>query len=318
MSEFYDSREFEKLPDEFNRDYKEATPPVQKKKSLIALLTSFVAATMLIFPLTITGSEHHVHPGPDPWVDPDPYPTPPDVVTEYEITGQWQNDNEYFEFFEDGTGFWTDTDLFVLLNWEKSGNDYYVHGEGMYEISAKSISFGHFDMFTIYDNGQLYLQKHTGDNSYAMAYFSPSNREFDLTNIMPLFGIEGKDRFVGIWVHEESLNGPEDGMYVVLSYIQFMEDGRASLDFASVISDRWAGYELPYVFDIDYPNIRAIVGDGTRMYFEEFPAPNSTYTYESYELFAYRFIDINGEGLLVTGMNQTILRRFEWEEPSGN
>lgn len=315
MSEFYDSREFEKLPDEFNRDYKEAAPPVQKKKNLLSLLISFVASTMLIFPLTITGDNHGGATGRIDDPEPGPAPGPGPVVVEYDIVGQWNNEDEYYEFFEDGNGFWTDGNLFVLLNWEKSGNDYQIYGEGLFQFDATTLSYGIIDMLTLYDNGSLMLQKHKGENSYMTAYFSRSNREFDLTNITPLFGKEGKDRFEGVWINEQHLEGAEEGKYVEVSSIEFQDDKMASFNLASIISDRWALYVMDYVHDVERPNIKVIIGDGSKIYFEEFPAANTTYTYEAYELYVYRFIDTEGEGLFVTGMNQNVLRKYVWEEP---
>ena len=316
MSEFYDSREFNKLPDEFNRDYRETKQPARKKNNkLLSLLISFVTVTLLVYPLTITGhGHHHADPDPEPWPGPDPWPSPPDVVEEYEIIGMWESQSgQYYEFFEDGTGYWTDSNLFVPLKWEESGNDYHVYGEGMYVMTKTVLTYGATDMITIYDNGQLYLQTHSEDNNWGMEYFSKSERTFDLTNIKPLLNQEGTNIFAGEWVFESAMEGPDDGKYVIVSFLQISDDNTTFLDLASTVSDRWAGYELPYVYDIQWPNTMIIIGDGTRMYFEEYPAPNTTYTYETYELYAYKFIDIHGEGLLVTGMNQNIMRKFVWE-----
>lgn len=305
--EFNRSEEYRKLPDEFNRNLKQLAEEKGKRKSMLLLTACFVVMTMLVFPLTVSSHSHHHSPD---W----PFNPNPPVYQSYEIIGMWQCENEYYQFFEDGKGYWTNGTYFVLLQWQKAGDTYVVEGQGLFNRDEKNLTIGTVNFMTSYKNGNLILQRYSGDYFFTFGEFEPSDRSFNLEKIIPLYGTTIRTNLIGVWEHIRHEKNEEDGFYVCLSYLKFIDEEHVVFDLAGTSTADWAGYDLKYQPDSNYPDIHLVIGDGTRMYIEIHPSQNSTYTYESYELNCYRMITEDGESMLVTGMNDNILVKMNWEE----
>ncbi|MBQ3375166.1 MAG: hypothetical protein IJG49_01905 [Erysipelotrichaceae bacterium] len=308
--EFYSGEEYRRLPDEFNRNYREKTVGTEKR-NMLWLLTGFVAITFLLFPLTLKAESSVTSQNPDnPPVIIDPEPQPGPEVQEYDIIGKWESEGQYYEFFENGRGYWSNGVYFVLLDWAKEGNDYHVQGEGLFNYSEKSLSVGIIDFFTQYLNDTPVMNLY-GDKG-GLARFTASTHEFFLDDIMPLFDSEFIDRLPGVWLHEGHAKMNADGFYVCISYIDFQEGNQAEVEIASTVSARHREYTLAYTLDDAYPNTHIIIGGTERLYFEEVPSPNNTFTYEAYTLNVWRFITEKGEGLIVDGMNTNFLSKWDY------
>ena len=249
---------------------------VTKTKRFFRNIMFYAAASMMVI-MTLGPFKTMLHgqgslpphvdptPGPEPWPGPTPGPEPVPVI-EYSILGQWSDGQQWYEFFEDGTGYWTNGKIFVLLYWEKSGNDYRYHGQGTTFYDNTSLMWSNIDAFTVYQDEKLLLQDHIGKDAYGTKEFTPSSVAFDLTNIKPLYHRSFKETIVGEWEHEWHMFREDEGYYVCMSYMVFSEDGTVNLLIASTMSADWAEYTLPYTFEEHGSEVLAKIGDGTKMY----------------------------------------------------
>ncbi|MBQ2310297.1 MAG: hypothetical protein II186_06600, partial [Erysipelotrichales bacterium] len=212
------------------------------------------------------------------------------------------------------TGYWTNGKIFVLLYWEKSGNDYRYHGQGTTFYDNTSLMWSNIDAFTVYQDEKLLLQDHIGKDAYGTKEFTPSSVAFDLTNIKPLYHRSFKETIVGEWEHEWHMFREDEGYYVCMSYMVFSEDGTVNLLIASTMSADWAEYTLPYTFEEHGSEVLAKIGDGTKMYIKIQTGPSSTHSYETENLWVYRLIDEDGESLIVDGMNKNFMRKWNANE----
>ncbi|MBQ4252223.1 MAG: hypothetical protein II704_04175 [Erysipelotrichaceae bacterium] len=305
--EFRNSPEYPGLPDEFNRGYRDTAPVEKRDNKLLKLILSFVTLTSVVFPLTVTHGHSHSHPDipdipdiPDVpiWVDPDPTPQ----VTEYSIVGKWEYGEEFYEFFEDGTGYWTNGQCFIFMDWEKEGNDYRVRGEGLTSYYEESMVIQRTDFVTSYDDGLnlmvLLYSYLDGDTSSSMGKFAESPRSYDLEKILPLRGKTISDLLDGSWEIVDYKDSTEDGTFYYLSYFSFA-GGKAKFDFISLISDENAQFEANYAPAPDYPKYEIKVGEGQEIYIIFAKDNTSHVTGSDWGFPVYYFIDEQGPGLLV-------------------
>ena len=314
--EFHNSPEFEKLPDEFNRNYREVSGSGTDKRKIMQLILCFFTVTVLIFPITINARGDHPPVPYDPdfpvIIDPDPEP---DWV-EYSIVGKWQIGIEnFYEFFENGTGYWSDGKLFVLLHWEKQDHDYHITGKGVTLFNANTIVCQEFNETTAYQNGNLILSENKPDGSMMIGSYQPGSMELDLTNIMPLFETRLKDRLEGSWEHLYHITREEDGIYTCLSYIEF-EGDQARFLFASTVSGDWSEYQTGYEFDEYFPDCKIMVGYDTPMELNDiYVDGKGYYSYTGQGLTLYSLIIEDGEYLIADGLSsRTVMEKFVWNE----
>ncbi len=318
--EFRQSPEYPGLPDEFNRDYRETPVSEKKNNNLLKLLLAFVTLTSVVFPLTVTHGHSHSHPEipdipdiPDVpiWVDPDPEPQ----IVEYSIIGRWELGNEFYEFFEDGTGYWTNGKTFILLDWVREDNDYRIRGEGISEYElGKSMTIQRLDFRTSYDDGlnlMMVFYSYFEESGNYIGKFAESPRSYDLDNITPLRGKTISDILPGFWETMDYAEKVDDGGFYYLSYMDF-SGSKATFDFASLISDQYKHFEVGYATSSDYPNVEVTVGEGTEI-FIQFTAGNHSYSTLTENGFpVYYFIDEEGAGLLVHAVTSwAIMRKMQ-------
>ena len=300
--EFYRSEEYRELPDEFNRNIREEPVRESGKKKLLQLLISFAAVTLLIFPITITG-----HAESEPIIPDEPVITEP-AVEEYEIVGKWQHDGQYYEFFEDGNAYWSNGGLFVLLKWQKmEDNNFSVKGEGIFSVFESSISYGAVDFTTSNNDGKVMMMQYGDRGGYAE--FERAEFNLHTEDVVRLFYSEFSDRLIGKWWQGGQRHHEDEGYYVYISDLVFSES-TVHVVISSYISDRQVEYDMPYVKDPSFPDTYMTIGDGTKMYIEEYPSANSTYSYETELLRVYHFITDKGESLLVEGINSNFFSKW--------
>ena len=303
------NKEYTRLPDEFNRDYKYIPEPERKKKNILQMLVSFVAITTLIFPLTINACRHH-----HSEIDRPPVIDEPPVVEEYDILGMWESGGDYYKFFEDGFGYWTDGNFFIGLTWEKSGNDYKIEGYGITEVSKDIMSHNYINITSQYHNGDLYLTGIVNGQGTA-AVFKPSEKTFNEEVFVPLLKTPLKDKIEGFWEHMMHYRGEEDGIYNCLSYIEIMGDS-ARFDFAGTETGDYSHYETGYRFDEEYPNMIVHVGEDVKMTISIKLTPNSTHDYECTGMELYYYVTETGDGFIADALSQrTLLEKYDWENP---
>ena len=300
--EFGNSPEYPGLPDEFNRDYHDTAPVEKRDNKLLKLILSFVTLTSVVFPLTVTHGHSSSHPeipdipdGPI-WVDPEPLPQ----VTEYSIIGKWEYGEEFYEFFEDGTGYWTNGQCFILLDWEKEGNDYRVRGEGLTSYDKNSMIIQRTDFRTAYDDGlKLMVLKYSyldGDTPDSLGKFAESPRSYNLANILPLRGKTISDIIEGFW-ESVDYDDSTDSTFYYLPYLDFSQ-GKVNFDFVSLISDEYSHFESAYSLDDDYPNHEEKVAEGQEINIIFAKDGHSYITGSDWGFEVYYFIDEEGVGLL--------------------
>ena len=310
--EFHNSEEYRKLPDEFNRDYVEK--PVQDesgKKGIWKWAVCVFTAMILVFPVTIRTSGSDIPTDP---IDVPPWPNiidePGDV--EYDIVGMWECGNNYYEFLENGLGYWTDGTLFIPVSWEKTGNDYTVTGEGMSFYSKNRFVQTQINFTTHWQDGKVMMSQEADDSLSMYDYFTASSRTFNTEKVLPLLNTTIRTNLAGDWEHESHMLKSEDGYYVCLSYITFRNDGTCEVMLASTETADWAQYDLNYQMGDVHTDSSLIIGEDTELELSVRLDSSHTYSYSTKELRGYRFIDENGEGMLVNGMNITILRKMDW------
>ena len=312
--EFNDSGEFSRLPDEFNRGYREEVTAVTGKKKMLQLILCFFTLTVLIFPLTLRAADYQPPVIPDdpdlPVIIDDPEPS----REEYSIIGRWRNGYEsFYEFFEDGKGYWSNGKMFVLLHWQKEDYDYRITGRGLTSYGENSLELRMFDQLSGYANGNLILDTISKEGGWGIGEYVPSEVEFDMTAIMPLFDTPFSERIQGVWEHLMHLDREKDGIYTCLSYIE-IEGDEARFLFASTVSGDWSEYATGYEFDEDYPDCKVNVGLDTYVELNDIEVSGKgTFSYNGYGLTLYSFITEDGEQLVADGLSsRTIMEKFEW------
>ena len=291
-------KEFRDLPDEFNRNYKEEHSEEKKKTSWFPVLSAVIAITIaLILPNAKTSVADTVN-VPTPPVEPDIEDI--DVIEEeepYDIIGLWEANGTYYNFFEDGSGYYYNGEIFILLNWEEDGSDYSVQGGGLTAYDAYYIEEWSTDQETLYEDGVLYLSH---DSMDTLGYVRSSDAIPD-SNVLPLLQQTKEERASGFWEAEQTLS--QGGDFLVYPSYVLIEDGMLKSDIGNSMTGAWAHFEGSTYWESESHML--ITGP-----FEYgFSSGNSSWTYTTENFSVYFFITEEGEKIITDffGDGRTIL-----------
>ena len=290
-------KEFRDLPDEFNRNYKEEQPEEKKKTSWFPILSAVLAVTIALILPYANNSAADIVDVPAPLVEIEVEDI--DVIEEepYDIIGLWEANGSYYNFFEDGSGYYYNGEIFILLNWEEDGNDYSVWGDGVTSFDAYYLEEWSTDQITLYEDGVLYLSH---DSMETLGYVRSSDAIPD-SNVLPLLQQTKEERANGFWEAEQTLG--QGGDFLVYPSYVLLEDGMMKSDIGNSLTGAWAHFEGSFYWESEI--LLTIRGP-----FEyAFSSGNSSWTYSTENFSVYFFINEKGERIITDffGDGRTIL-----------
>ena len=297
-------REFAELPDEFDGRGPAAEPEPERKRKGNWLLSA--AAVLLLLPMTVLpqffgsagGDAVPTEPVPVPGTEPAPEPVPepePEPVEEhpgYEIIGTWQFGEEYYSFFEDGTGCYYAGSFYVPVTWKEAAPDYDYAGCGMIDFMEKDTQSVRFSGTTAPGDGGIYLLSQvTG----ADELFTPA----DSLTLPPGYEEYGGDpegeAVLAYWIRTgELVEYPS----VLTAYLDLREGGEGMMQIDTYFGESTF---IPITWEMDpaSPNkVRIYNRDGGQIVYVFTEGPYSE-TYTADVLNAYYFVDEFGEGLVI-------------------
>lgn len=286
-----DYQEFTNLSQdrEFSHEEHKEEEGKTRSKVIQRILAAFIASAFTLVTAVSSNSFDSSSSQNEPIYDPVDSQIITDVIEDYEIVGYWSNGNESYRFLEDGTGYYTNGTYVILLEWEKSDNDYHIQGGGINIIDKEN------NTFTYWNNECYSLMTQDGlllnSSNYTMSTFKESELTFDDSFIISRLGLSLEERVQGFFEYKETIVVSPDVTDLKPSYY-LLDSSTLTTDIGS---DNYSYYEH-FVTNYSILDNYQIYCSGEFTY--EVSEGNHTYRYKNEDLYLYYFLTQNEECLL--------------------